>query len=218
MESLGIRLKKLRKDKGLTQVELGKLSGVTGVTIGYWEKDLNEPGSKALSKLAQALGTTESYLLYGVSSPELSFVQSNPGTKIPYFSWGDAISFLILEGEKTMGNVDRITTFFDVVEGDFAVGFFYRIVFKEIPSAFFRIIRIYGGIGFKNAAHYLVCYGSVQLLTLCYGELFGTLHRAACIAKNFVVGGYILAVTVPCLCRFALPCVVIACHSNKVNI
>ena len=27
MESLGIRLKKLRKDKGLTQVELGKLSG-----------------------------------------------------------------------------------------------------------------------------------------------------------------------------------------------
>ena len=117
MESLGIRLKKLRKDKGLTQVELGKLSGVTGVTIGYWEKDLNEPGSKALSKL----GTTESYLLYGVSSPELSFVQSNPGTKIPYFSWGDAISFLILEGEKTMGNVDRITTFFDVVEGDFAV-------------------------------------------------------------------------------------------------
>lgn len=55
MESLGIRLKKLRKDKGLTQVELGKLSGVTGVTIGYWEKDLNEPGSKALSKLAQAL-------------------------------------------------------------------------------------------------------------------------------------------------------------------
>ncbi|QKV16689.1 LexA family transcriptional regulator [Escherichia coli] len=121
MESLGIRLKKLRKDKGLTQVELGKLSGVTGVTIGYWEKDLNEPGSKALSKLAHALGTTESYLLYGVSSPELSFVQSNPGTKIPYFSWGDAISFLILEGEKTMGNVDRITTFFDVVEGDFAV-------------------------------------------------------------------------------------------------
>ncbi|EOC9182277.1 helix-turn-helix domain-containing protein, partial [Escherichia coli] len=55
MESLGIRLKRLRKDKGLTQVELGKLSGVTGVTIGYWEKDLNEPGSKALSKLAQAL-------------------------------------------------------------------------------------------------------------------------------------------------------------------
>lgn len=83
MESLGIRLKKLRKDKGLTQVELGKLSGVTGVTIGYWEKDLNEPGSKALSKLAQALGTTESYLLYGVSSPELSFVQSNPGHQDP---------------------------------------------------------------------------------------------------------------------------------------
>lgn len=46
MESLGIRLKRLRKDKGLTQVELGKLSGVTGVTIGYWEKDLNEPVAK----------------------------------------------------------------------------------------------------------------------------------------------------------------------------
>lgn len=88
MESLGIRLKRLRKDKGLTQVELGKLSGVTGVTIGYWEKDLNEPGSKALSKLAQALGTTESYLLYGVSSTEPTLVQNNSGTQIPYLSWG----------------------------------------------------------------------------------------------------------------------------------
>lgn len=121
MESLGIRLKKLRKDKGLTQVELGKLSGVTGVTIGYWEKDLNEPGSKALSKLAQALGTTESFLLYGVSSPKSSFIQNNPGTQIPYLSWGEAISFLILEGEKSMGNVDKITTFFDIKDGDFAV-------------------------------------------------------------------------------------------------
>lgn len=88
MESLGIRLKRLRKDKGLTQVELGKLSGVTGVTIGYWEKDLNEPGSKALSKLAQALGTTESYLLYGVSSTEPTLCRTIQAPKSPIFHGG----------------------------------------------------------------------------------------------------------------------------------
>ena len=43
METIGVRIKKLRKEKKLTQGKLGDLVGVSDVTIGFWEKDVNEP-------------------------------------------------------------------------------------------------------------------------------------------------------------------------------
>ncbi|AUU85065.1 LexA family protein [Leclercia sp. LSNIH1] len=65
MGTLGTRLKELRKQRKLTQGQLGKALGVSDVTIGYWERDLNVPGGKSLTKLAQYLGVTEGFLLYG---------------------------------------------------------------------------------------------------------------------------------------------------------
>lgn len=121
MESLGFRLKQLRKQKKLTQVELGKQIGVTGVAIGYWEKDLNEPGSKALSKLARALGTTDSYLLYGLESHS-NLAPMPKGIEIPLLTLGEAITFLILEGDRAMDKFQKkIITFLDARDGDFAV-------------------------------------------------------------------------------------------------
>lgn len=65
MGTLGTRLKELRKQRKLTQGQLGKALGVSDVTIGYWERDLNVPGGKSLTKLAQYLSVTEGFLLYG---------------------------------------------------------------------------------------------------------------------------------------------------------
>lgn len=65
MGTLGTRLRTLRKDRKLTQGQLGKALGVSDVTVGYWERDLNVPGGKSLTKLAQYLGVSEGFLLYG---------------------------------------------------------------------------------------------------------------------------------------------------------
>ncbi|OIV47098.1 hypothetical protein BK025_06830 [Sodalis sp. TME1] len=93
MKTLGQRIKYLRKLKKYTQVTLGKSVGVTGVTVGYWEKDLNEPGGKALIKLAQALNTTENYLLYGKEPGEVALI-NNSMHIIPLLSWDEATAFI----------------------------------------------------------------------------------------------------------------------------
>ena len=58
METIGSRIKKLRKEKKLTQGKLGDLVGVSDVTIGFWEKDVNEPKYENLETLSKMLDTT----------------------------------------------------------------------------------------------------------------------------------------------------------------
>lgn len=119
METLGQRIKRLRKEQKYTQVTLGKVVGVTGVTVGYWEKDLNEPGGKALSKLARALRTTESYLLYGQSAgttvPFQGAVQF-----LPLLSWEEATAFTTSGVREMPEKSNKITTFLHVSPEAFA--------------------------------------------------------------------------------------------------
>ena len=63
METIGSRIKKLRKEKKLTQGKLGDLVGVSDVTIGFWEKDVNEPKYENLEKVIALEGV--SVHLYG---------------------------------------------------------------------------------------------------------------------------------------------------------
>lgn len=65
MGTLGTRLRALRKQRKLTQGQLGKALGVSDVTVGYWERDLNVPGGRSLTKLAHYLGVNEGFLLNG---------------------------------------------------------------------------------------------------------------------------------------------------------
>ena len=70
METLGVRLRKLRNDKRLTQQQLGELTGVSKTSVIYWEKDENIPKHESLVALASALNTTTAYLLYGIQQIE----------------------------------------------------------------------------------------------------------------------------------------------------
>lgn len=120
METLGQRIKSLRKLKKYTQVTLGKSVGVTGVTVGYWEKDLNEPGGKALSKLAKALNTTESYLLYGTDPGSVTIIQ-DPMYMVPLLSWDEAMAFIATEGNEMPKNAKNTSTFVNVSQRAFCV-------------------------------------------------------------------------------------------------
>lgn len=66
MKTLGERAKERRKLSKLTQIQLSKKVGVSSVTISQWESGDTSPKGKNLHKLAEALGCTPEYLLYGM--------------------------------------------------------------------------------------------------------------------------------------------------------
>ncbi|UYU33233.1 LexA family protein [Siccibacter colletis] len=90
MATLGSRLRTLRKDRKLTQGQLGKALGVSDVTVGYWERDLNIPGGKSLTKLAHYLGVSEGFLLYGQEGEVNVAPAPMTGQQIPIISYVQA--------------------------------------------------------------------------------------------------------------------------------
>ena len=52
-----------RENKNLTQLELGKLIGVSNTVISNWEKGINKPDADMLCKICYALGVDANFLL-----------------------------------------------------------------------------------------------------------------------------------------------------------
>ncbi len=61
------RLRALRKQKNLSQTELGQLAGLHYTHIGRFERGASRPGSDTLKRLADALGVSGDYLLEGAT-------------------------------------------------------------------------------------------------------------------------------------------------------
>lgn len=59
MESIGLRLKRLRIKMGISQLEVGELMGVRRETIGRWEREDNVPQSICEIKLQELLDNWE---------------------------------------------------------------------------------------------------------------------------------------------------------------
>lgn len=68
METLGVRLKRLRNSKKITQQKLADAIGVSKTSVIYWEKDENTPKHDSLTALAKVLGTTTDWLTSGKES------------------------------------------------------------------------------------------------------------------------------------------------------
>lgn len=90
MSTFGQRLLSLRKERKLTQKQLGKAVGVSDVTVGYWEKDQNKPGSVPLTKLARYFGVSENYLLTGNEDSPNVIEGSIGAMQVPIISWVQA--------------------------------------------------------------------------------------------------------------------------------
>lgn len=60
---IGSRIKELRKQKGLTQSQLGNLINVTKVSISCYEHDTRIPNLETFLDLIKVLETTPDYLL-----------------------------------------------------------------------------------------------------------------------------------------------------------
>lgn len=73
--TLGARIKYLRNRKHMTQDELGKVLGVSKVSVSGYENNTRQPDNSALVKLADYFSVTTDYLLGNV--------QANPNEDTP---------------------------------------------------------------------------------------------------------------------------------------
>lgn len=60
---LGERIKALRQKRGLTQVQLCRIIGVSNVSLQHWESGSRAPSIAAVIELSKAFGVTVDYLL-----------------------------------------------------------------------------------------------------------------------------------------------------------
>ena len=67
MESIGKRISKYRKEKGLTQESLAERVGVSSQAVSKWENDASCPDISLLPQLCGELGITTDELLTGKS-------------------------------------------------------------------------------------------------------------------------------------------------------
>lgn len=68
--TVGENIKRMRKEHGLTQEELGKKIDVSGVAIMRYEKGQREPKLETIEKIANALEVS-SYELQGITSNDI---------------------------------------------------------------------------------------------------------------------------------------------------
>ena len=56
--TIGEKIKELRLEKGLSQLNLGKLIGVSQKAIDYWERSVNEPKASYIIALVRTFELT----------------------------------------------------------------------------------------------------------------------------------------------------------------
>lgn len=62
-QTLGIMISTLRKEKGMTQLELAEKMGVTDKAVSKWERDLSFPDINSIPKLAEIFEVTVDELM-----------------------------------------------------------------------------------------------------------------------------------------------------------
>lgn len=91
-ETMGQRIRALRRDKKLTQGDLAKIVGVSAPNVTGWEKDAYAPKADPLSKMASYFGVSTSYITNGdENGPKLDNNVAPVSSKlIPVLSWVQA--------------------------------------------------------------------------------------------------------------------------------
>ena len=64
-QTFGATVAALRKERGMTQLDLAERMGVTDKAVSKWERDLSFPDAASLPKLAETLGVTVDQLMLG---------------------------------------------------------------------------------------------------------------------------------------------------------
>ncbi|MGL4911820.1 MAG: helix-turn-helix domain-containing protein [Romboutsia sp.] len=118
METLGIRLKALRKEKGLTLEQIANDFDTTAITISRYENGVREPKSDTLNLLADYFNVSVDYLLGRTHKRNGLSNQIEPDVKIAMDSITKELqvcgSSLMFDGEPM--NQDELDSFLDSLE------------------------------------------------------------------------------------------------------
>lgn len=71
-ESLGEMIMSLRKERGMTQLELAEKMGVTDKAVSKWERDLSCPDINSIPRLAEVLNVSVEELMQSKREPAKS--------------------------------------------------------------------------------------------------------------------------------------------------
>jgi transcriptional regulator with XRE-family HTH domain len=94
---IGKRLRALREEKGLKQIDIAKMLGVSRTTYTQYETEKSEPDLATVAKLAEFFDTTTDYLLGNSDDPH----PPDPDIKdAPLAFYGNAEGLNIEELEK----------------------------------------------------------------------------------------------------------------------
>ena len=119
METVGQRIKALRRVTKTSQKELGKFCGVSDVAVGYWEKDVNIPNGESLVKLAKFFNTSIDYILYGT---EFEGALITKMRRVPVISWVQAGQFTECKTADLFSDVDKwVETSLRIGDSSFAL-------------------------------------------------------------------------------------------------
>ena len=80
-QSFGAMIAAMRKEQGMTQLELAEKMGVTDKAVSKWERDLSFPDVNSIPRLAEIFGVTVDEIMQ-VKSDSMENVKANRISKI----------------------------------------------------------------------------------------------------------------------------------------
>ena len=126
VESVGDRIRRLRKSLGLTQVKLAQMLGIKAPSVVQWESDKTNLSGENLLNAAKLFGVTPDYILYGgeieqSAAPNMEMAQPDIH-RIPVISYVQAGVWTALnEIRECDGNMAYITTDLELGDRAFAI-------------------------------------------------------------------------------------------------
>lgn len=108
-QTFGEMIAQMRKDKGMTQLELADKMGVTDKAVSKWERDLSLPDTASLPRLAEIFGISVDELMQGKAEAKSANAQ-NPKelfllvTRAVALAMGVAVAVLSIIGEIETGS------------------------------------------------------------------------------------------------------------------
>lgn len=127
-ETIGQRIRALRRSKKLTQAQLAKVAGVSSPAVTEWEKDGYLPKAASLEAMANKFGVTTEYILTGkgeLGDSQAGFSNLAPVSvrMAPVLSWVQAGT---LTNVQTV-DVSQVEEWLPLPEGDCEECFYLKV-------------------------------------------------------------------------------------------
>ena len=111
-QSFGKMIAALRRENGMTQLDLAEKMGVTDKAVSKWERDLSYPDVNSIPKLAE---------IFGITVDELMHVKSDAKSNSKDNKFSEIISVVLKGVALAMGIAVVVLSFLNTIDTESAV-------------------------------------------------------------------------------------------------